>query len=66
MKSSSFRFFTACNDWHLNLGYHLLLEKPMAVTEEDCEEIAKACTDAQVIVAVCHVLRQGFEHCNPE
>jgi len=38
-------------------GYHLLLEKPMAVDESDCEEIAEACTKARVIVAVCHVLR---------
>ena len=44
----------------------MLLEKPMAVTEEDCEEIAKACSDANVIVAVCHVLRYGLDHYNPE
>uniref|UniRef100_A0A0P4WKM8 Gfo/Idh/MocA-like oxidoreductase N-terminal domain-containing protein n=2 Tax=Scylla olivacea TaxID=85551 RepID=A0A0P4WKM8_SCYOL len=38
-------------------GYHILLEKPMAVTEEDCRSIYKACRDAGVILAVCHVLR---------
>ena len=43
-------------------GYHLLLEKPMAVDEADCEEIAEACTKAGVMVAVCHVLRY-FPHC---
>ncbi len=35
----------------------MLLEKPMAVDEADCEEIARACTEAGVLVAVCHVLR---------
>lgn len=38
-------------------GYHILLEKPMAVTAEDCCSIYKACKDAGVILAVCHVLR---------
>ena len=27
-----------------DLGYHLLLEKPMAVDEEDCRKITEACT----------------------
>ncbi len=39
------------------LGYHLLLEKPMAPTEADAERIATAVTSAGVIAAVCHVLR---------
>ncbi|CAL4194723.1 unnamed protein product, partial [Meganyctiphanes norvegica] len=39
------------------LGYHLLLEKPMAVTEEDCRTIYTECQKADVILAVCHVLR---------
>nr|XP_045601637.1 uncharacterized protein LOC123760172 [Procambarus clarkii] len=38
-------------------GYHILLEKPMAVTEEDCRAIYEACREARVILAVCHVLR---------
>jgi predicted dehydrogenase len=38
-------------------GYHLLLEKPMSVDEQECEEIAAACEEANVILAVCHVLR---------
>ena len=42
---------------HLFTGYHLLLEKPMAVDEEDCEEIARVCTKSGVLVSVCHVLR---------
>ena len=39
------------------LGYHILLEKPMAVSEEDCKEITKACEDNGVMLAVCHVMR---------
>lgn len=38
-------------------GYHILLEKPMAVNEEDCKEIVKVCKENNVILAVCHVLR---------
>ncbi|CAG0891734.1 unnamed protein product [Cyprideis torosa] len=38
-------------------GYHILVEKPMATTLKDCEEIVKACESAKVILAVCHVLR---------
>jgi predicted dehydrogenase len=40
-----------------SLGYHILLEKPMAVTPEDCEAIAEACDKADVLLMVCHVLR---------
>ncbi|XP_078616678.1 putative oxidoreductase YteT isoform X1 [Branchiostoma floridae x Branchiostoma japonicum] len=38
-------------------GYHILLEKPMAVTEEDCRQIVSACERNRVILSVCHVLR---------
>jgi len=38
-------------------GYHVLLEKPMAVTEEDCRRISSACEESGVMLAVCHVLR---------
>ncbi len=38
-------------------GYHLLLEKPMAPTAEDCRRIVDAADHAGVILAVCHVLR---------
>ncbi|EID56331.1 Gfo/Idh/MocA family protein [Saccharomonospora xinjiangensis] len=38
-------------------GYHLLLEKPMATSEADCERIVSAAEDAGVLLAVCHVLR---------
>lgn len=39
------------------LGYHILLEKPMAVTEKDCREIVDVCKEHNVKLAVCHVLR---------
>uniref|UniRef100_A0A0B7AVT1 Gfo/Idh/MocA-like oxidoreductase N-terminal domain-containing protein n=1 Tax=Arion vulgaris TaxID=1028688 RepID=A0A0B7AVT1_9EUPU len=39
------------------LGYNILLEKPMAVTEEDCREIVAVCKESNVRLAVCHVLR---------
>jgi predicted dehydrogenase len=39
------------------LGYHILLEKPMAPTEPEAAEIAAAAARAGVIFAVCHVLR---------
>ncbi|XP_069467014.1 putative oxidoreductase YteT isoform X2 [Ambystoma mexicanum] len=38
-------------------GYHILLEKPMAVTPEDCEEIVAACQESGVMLAVGHVMR---------
>jgi predicted dehydrogenase len=39
------------------LGYHILLEKPMAPTEQEATEITEAAVRAGVIFAVCHVLR---------
>ncbi|XP_060913020.1 uncharacterized protein zgc:154075 [Labrus mixtus] len=40
-----------------NKGYHVLLEKPMATTVEDCTAIVKACTLSGVMLSVAHVLR---------
>lgn len=40
-----------------NLGYHILLEKPMAPTAEECREIVEAVKKNNVIFSVCHVLR---------
>lgn len=40
-----------------NQGYHLLLEKPMAVKEIDCEQIAEACEKNKVMAAIGHVMR---------
>lgn len=39
------------------LGYHMLLEKPMAPTADACRRIVAAVKEAGVIFAVCHVLR---------
>ncbi|GAB2486666.1 Gfo/Idh/MocA family protein [Nocardiopsis aegyptia] len=38
-------------------GYDLLLEKPVATTEADCDAIGRAVERAGVTAAVCHVLR---------
>jgi predicted dehydrogenase len=40
-----------------NKGYNLLVEKPMAVSEEDCVRMTKAVMDNNVIMAVGHVMR---------
>ena len=41
----------------LQLGYHLLLEKPIAQTERQCREIAALAKKLGRKVYVCHVLR---------
>lgn len=41
----------------IDLGYHLLLEKPVAPTAQACVDIAKAAEKKGVSVLVCHVLR---------
>ncbi|MBT3193491.1 MAG: Gfo/Idh/MocA family oxidoreductase [Verrucomicrobia bacterium] len=38
-------------------GYHILLEKPMATTADDCRRIVEAVEVSDVLFAVCHVLR---------
>ena len=38
-------------------GYHVLLEKPIAQTLEECLAIAEAARAKNVLVSVCHVLR---------
>jgi len=38
-------------------GYHVLLEKPISPSPDECLEIAAAATAADVKVVVCHVLR---------
>jgi predicted dehydrogenase len=42
---------------YASLGYHILLEKPMAPTADDCRRIAAAARRHRVLLAVCHVLR---------
>src|SRR5438309_6739777 len=39
------------------LGYHVLLEKPIAPTRAGCVEVIQAVEKAGVILAVCHVMR---------
>ncbi|MFA6815972.1 MAG: Gfo/Idh/MocA family oxidoreductase [Lentisphaeria bacterium] len=39
------------------LGYDMMLEKPMAPTAEACRNIVKAVKKADILFAVCHVLR---------
>jgi len=41
----------------LRAGYDILLEKPIAVSLEDCEDIAKTAAKLGRKAAVCHVLR---------
>lgn len=40
-----------------NMGYNILLEKPMAPTVEECQSISDSVIKNKVIFAVCHVLR---------
>jgi predicted dehydrogenase len=44
----------------LAAGYHVLLEKPMALQEADCQRIVDAAAASDRVVAVCHVYR--FSH----
>ena len=41
----------------MELGYDVLLEKPAAPTEKECQEILKTSEKTGRIVAICHVLR---------
>ena len=41
----------------MELGYHLLLEKPMSNTEEECQTIVETARRTGRKLAVCHVLR---------
>ena len=41
----------------IDAGYHLLLEKPVAQTVQECVDIALAAKKKGVEVLVCHVLR---------
>ena len=41
----------------LRYGWHVLLEKPMAQTQEECEEIVRISSETGKMVSVCYVLR---------
>lgn len=40
-----------------DLGYHVLLEKPMAPSPADCRRIVAAAQRNRILFAVCHVMR---------
>ena len=41
----------------MRCGWHVLLEKPMAQTQEQCEEIVRVSEETGKMVSVCYVLR---------
>ena len=41
----------------LEMGYHVLLEKPISPSEQECRDILALAQKKKRIVAVCHVLR---------
>ncbi len=41
----------------LENGYHVLLEKPMALTREECDKLLSASRDTGLTLNICHVLR---------
>ena len=41
----------------MKAGYHVLLEKPMALTPEDCERLVQVSQETQKSLNICHVLR---------
>lgn len=41
----------------LQVGYHMLLEKPMCQTEKECRDVLEMTRKTGRIVALCHVLR---------
>ena len=43
-----------------DMGYHIMLEKPMAPTEEACRRIADAVRKSGILFAVCHVMRYTY------
>lgn len=41
----------------MKLGYHILLEKPMATTKEECEILSQTSLELNRVLQICHVLR---------
>ncbi|MBE6904189.1 MAG: Gfo/Idh/MocA family oxidoreductase [Ruminococcaceae bacterium] len=63
-KMADFAIISTMDDMHyepamkaIELGYNLLLEKPVAPTAKECADIALAAEKKGVKVLVCHVLR---------
>lgn len=47
----------------LELGYHVLLEKPMSNTPEECVQIERAAESSGKVMTICHVLRYTSFYC---
>ena len=47
----------------LELGYHVLLEKPMSNRPEECLQIERAAAASGKVLSVCHVLRYTPFYC---
>jgi len=63
-KLADILIISTMDQWHykhvmkaLDLGYDILLEKPIASTEKQCQEIAEKTKKLNRKVAICHVLR---------
>lgn len=63
-KMADAAFICTMDDMHtkpavraLSMGYHVLLEKPMSNTKEECLEIEQAARESGKVLTVCHVLR---------
>lgn len=41
----------------LEIGYHVILEKPMAVSPEDCVKLGELAKTKNKLFAICHVMR---------
>ena len=41
----------------IKIGYHVLLEKPMATTKKDCQTLFTAAKQSDKLFGLCHVLR---------
>ena len=41
----------------MRCGWHVLLEKPMGQTEEQCRDIVEVSAETGRIVTVCYILR---------
>ena len=65
-KMADFAVISTLDDMHyepamkaIELGYNILLEKPVAQTAQECADIALAAKAKGVKVLVCHVLRSS-------
>ncbi|KAL0484745.1 oxidoreductase [Acrasis kona] len=54
------RFHLECATAFAEQKYHMLLEKPLAPTLEECEQIVEAAERNKVMLCVCHVMRYSY------